>query len=42
MQLVMYHPGSGAVRAVALFVSALQRSDRSGWPAYPGPTGLTG
>jgi hypothetical protein len=42
MQLAMYHPGSGAVWAEALFVSALRRSDGSGWPAYPGPTGLSG
>ena len=28
MQLTMYHPSTSAVRAEALFASALQRSDR--------------
>jgi hypothetical protein len=28
MQLAMYHPSTSAVRAEALFVSVLQRSDR--------------
>ena len=30
MQLVMYHPGTSAVWADALFVSVLQRSDEPG------------
>jgi hypothetical protein len=30
MQLAMYHPSTSAVRADALFVSALQRSDNLG------------